>query len=220
MNIVLVHGIFDNGAIFARLVRALEGEGHRCWAPSLTPSDARHGISDLAIKLNGYIEKNIDPDAPLVIVGFSMGCIIARYYMQVLGGCHRTKAFFAISGPHSGTLTAYLYFGQGAKDMRPRSILLRQLRGSEDRLKDIQVFAYWTSLDTTIVPASSGNWLLAHHSLNAKALLHRFMPGNRLVCSDIVRRLRDLDSKRAKPTNAGSPQAAPAAAPLATGLVR
>ncbi len=192
MNIVLVHGIFDNGAIFRQLVRALEEDGHRCWAPFLAPSDGRNGIADLADKLKVYIEQNISPDDSIAIVGFSMGCIIARQYLQVLGGFRRTKAFFAISGPHRGTFTAYLYFGRGAKDMRPESELLTNLKNSEACLEGIEVFAYWTSLDITIIPASSCNWRLARHSLNARALLHRFMPSNQLVCADIAHRLHLL----------------------------
>jgi len=189
MNVVLVHGIFDNGAIFKRLVRALEDDGHRCWAPSLQPSDGRNGIADLAEKLKVYIEQNVDAEAPFAIVGFSMGCIVARHYMQVLGGFRRTKVFFAISGPHRGTFSAYLYFGRGAKDMRPKSALLNNLHDTEACLRGIAVFAYWTSFDTTIIPASSCNWKLAHQSFNARVLLHRFMPGNQSVCVDIVRRM-------------------------------
>ena len=192
MNVVLVHGIFDNGAIFEHLVRTLETDGHRCWSPSLAPNDGRNGIADLAGKLKVYIEQNISPDDSFAIIGFSMGCIVAREYLQVLGGFRRTKAFFAISGPHSGTFTAYLYFGRGAKDMRPGSELLTNLKNSEACLTGIEVFAYWTSLDTTIVPASSCNWKLARHSLNARVILHRFMPNNQLVCGDIVSRLRLL----------------------------
>lgn len=189
MDIVLVHGIFDNGAMFKHLVQALESNGHKCWVPALKPADGRLGIHDLATKLQAYIDKHIGPLADIAIVGFSMGCIVSRQYMQVLGGASRTKAFFAISGPHSGTLTAYLYFGQGAKDMRPGSELLKNLRQSESSLKQVSLFAYWTSRDIMIVPASSCNWSAVPKALNAKAVLHRFMPSNRLVCADIVHQL-------------------------------
>jgi pimeloyl-ACP methyl ester carboxylesterase len=95
-NIVLVHGIFDNGAIFRRLVDALTRAGHRCWVPALKPADGRTGIRDLAAKLHAYIDRHLGTDAELALVGFSMGCIVSRHYLQMLGGVRRTKAFFAI----------------------------------------------------------------------------------------------------------------------------
>jgi triacylglycerol lipase len=178
MNIVLVHGIFDNGGIFQPLVQALERDGHRCWAPALKPADGRTGIAELAI------------------VGFSMGCIVSRYYLQMLSGAARTKVFFAISGPHSGTLMAYMYPGQGARDLRPDSPLLQALKQSEGRLSPVELFAYWTSRDLMILPATSCCWPLATYCLNAKVLIHRSMPSSALVRDDIVRRMREIQDAR------------------------
>lgn len=196
MNIVLVHGIFDNGGLFRPLVQALEREGHRCWVPALKPADGRTGIPDLAHKLKAYINHHLAPDAALAIVGFSMGCIVARYYLQILGGAARTQVFFAISGPHSGTLMAYAYPGQGARDLRPDSPLLRMLKQTEGGLSQVGVFAYWTSRDLMILPATSCCWPLATYCLNAKVLIHRSMPGSALVREDIVARLRAICAPR------------------------
>lgn len=96
MNVVLVHGIFDNGAIFKRLAALLTAQGHRCWVPALRPADARHGIEDLASKLKGYVQANMAPGEPFALIGFSMGCIISRQYLQMLDGAQRVCAFFAI----------------------------------------------------------------------------------------------------------------------------
>lgn len=192
MNIVFVHGIFDNGGLFRPLVQALEREGHRCWVPALKPADGRTGIADLALKLKAYINQQVPADTELAIVGFSMGCMVSRYYMQLLGGARRTRGFFAISGPHDGTLMAYLYPGQGAKDLRPDSPLLRMLKQTEGRLGHIPVFAYWTSRDLMIIPATSCCWPSADRCLNVKALIHRSMPSSPLVRDDIVRRMREI----------------------------
>jgi triacylglycerol lipase len=138
MDVVLVHGIFDNGAIFRRLAGVLADAGHRCWVPALEPADGRTGIEDLAAKLHAYIDRHLGSDAELALVGFSMGCIVSRQYLQMRDGVRRTKAFFAISGPHEGTLTAYLYPGQGAKDLRPGSQLLhRFMPGSAPVCADV-----------------------------------------------------------------------------------
>ena len=192
MNVVLVHGIFDNGAMFKRLIAQLQAQGHRCWVPKLRPIDGRRGIHDLACKLKQYVDEQLGPDEPFALVGFSMGCIVSRQYLQVLEGARRVPAFFAISGPHEGTLLAYLYFGQGARDMRPGSALLESLKTTEDRLSPVGLYVYWTSLDLTILPARSCDWALAADRLDSQALLHRFVPANRKVCADIVQRIGRL----------------------------
>lgn len=192
LNVVLVHGIFDNGAVFKRLVAQLRAQGHRCWVPSLRPADGRKGIHDLACKLKQYVDVHLPTDEPFALVGFSMGCIVSRQYLQTLGGARRVRAFFAISGPHRGTLTAYLYFGQGALDMRPGSALLQHLARTEDQLADVALYAYWTSRDLTILPARSCNWALAPQRLDSRSWLHRLMPGDRRVCTDIVQRMGAL----------------------------
>jgi triacylglycerol lipase len=195
MDVVLVHGIFDNGAIFRRLAGALADAGHRCWVPALKPADGRTGIEDLAAKLHAYIDRHLGSDAELALVGFSMGCIVSRHYLQMRDGVRRTKAFFAISGPHEGTLTAYLYPGQGAKDLRPGSKLLQRLKQTEDRLGTLHLFTYWTSRDITIIPASSCCWELSSHRLDAKVMLHRFMPGSATVCADVVGQMDALGAR-------------------------
>jgi hypothetical protein len=51
MNVVFVHGILDNGSIFNKMIAYFEQQGVRCYAPSLTPSDGRTGLDELAIQL-------------------------------------------------------------------------------------------------------------------------------------------------------------------------
>ena len=43
----------------------------------------------------------------LDIVGFSMGALASRHYIQRGAGKQRVRRFVSISGPHAGTLTAY-----------------------------------------------------------------------------------------------------------------
>jgi len=194
MNILLVHGIFDTGSIYRKLVRQLTARGHHCFAPSLSPNDARHGIVDLATKLNSLVDENFGPDEPIVIVGFSMGCLIARYYIDRLRAARRIKAFFAISGPHAGTLTAYFCPGQGAKDMRPRSALLRELDSADHPAHDFPIFTYWTPLDLMILPATSSRWHPAKELIVWSAL-HPLMTSNNQLCSDVFAKIDELSSQ-------------------------
>jgi triacylglycerol lipase len=191
MTVVLVDGIWGTGAIFGRLRGELTAHGHVCLVPSLRPSNAVHGVADLAAKLSRYIDTHAGANAPLTIVGFSLGCIVARYYLQQLGGYRRTRAFFALAGPHRGTWTAYGYLGQGARDLRPGSTLLRLLDSSCPCLSCVALHAYWTPFDLMIVPATSARWREASN-LRVLTPLHRFLPTSRRVQRDILRHLQRL----------------------------
>jgi triacylglycerol lipase len=191
MTIILVDGIWGTGAVFASLRAKLTASGHRCLVPSLHPNNAVHGVADLAEKLKRFIDSRVEPDATLTIVGFSLGCIVTRYYLQQLGGYRRTKAFFALSGPHRGTWTAYGYIGKGARDLRPGSALLRQLDASSPCLSCVALYAFWTPFDLMIVPATSAEWRAAT-TLKIWTPLHRFMPTNTRVQTEILRHLQRL----------------------------
>ncbi len=188
MNVILVHGFMNRGWIFRRLQRQLVARGHNCISPSLRPNDARHGIADLARKLGEIADQEFGAGAPLAIVGFSMGGIVARHYVQRMDGYRRTKALFTISSPHQGALTAYLYPGQGTRDLRPGSPLLRELESTADCLSGVALHAYWTPLDLMVVPATSSRWPRASE-FKIWLPLHTLMPHNRRVCDDICEKI-------------------------------
>lgn len=203
MNILLVHGIFDNGRIYRKLAGQLTACGHHCFSPSLVPNDACHGIADLATKLDGMVNETFGADEPMAIVGFSMGCLVSRYYIHRLHAGRRTKAFFAISGPHAGSMTAYFCPGQGARDMRPGSSLLRDLDSAAPEEHDFPIFTYWTPLDLMILPATSSRWHPAKERI-IWSPLHRLMPSNNQLCSDVVEKMDELSSQETfitTPTN-------------------
>jgi len=76
MNVVLLHGIFDTARIFKPLIAILESAGHTCFAPSMKPADARHGIHDLAAFVARFVDLHVPHGEPFSIVGFSMGGLL------------------------------------------------------------------------------------------------------------------------------------------------
>jgi triacylglycerol lipase len=190
MNIILVHGIFDTAKIFKPMARKLEANGHKCFGPNLKPFDGRLGLIDLAKKLQHFIDQKLGKDQPIAIIGFSMGGLVARYYLQYLDGYKRTLTFFSISSPHSGTWTAYCYFGKGARDMRPNSRFLAKLAANETKLSGMNLYSYRTPLDAMIIPSVSSDWKIAKN-IQVKALTHNLMLYNQTICADIVKQLRD-----------------------------
>jgi triacylglycerol lipase len=155
MNVVFIHGILDTGHIFKRMRTTFEASGIHCLAPSLKPRDGRTGLDRLAEDLMQQIDAEFGTDEPISIVGFSMGSIVGRYYIQELGGHDRVKQYFSIAGPHRGSIWSFFYPGRGARHMRPGSTFLKNLNDSASEFDGMECHAYWTPFDLMIVPQHS-----------------------------------------------------------------
>ncbi len=150
--------------------------------------------SGIAQKLAQEIQRKFGDTETIALIGFSMGCLISRYYLQELGGHQRTRLFFAISGPHAGSLLAHCYIGQGAVDMRPRSAFLQQLDATEHRLAAVALYAYRTPFDLMILPSSSSDWAAAEN-LKVHALAHPLMLSHKAVLTDIMEKLDQVTAE-------------------------
>jgi triacylglycerol lipase len=188
VRIVLVHGILDTGSKFKVLQPYLEARGHVCLAPSLSPNDGRDGLPALAEQLKAEIDAAFGPDESIGLIGFSMGGLICRWYLQALGGHTRVDPFIAISVPMRGTIWAYAYPGEGARQMRPGSDFLSHLAATVDRLDRLNLFAYWTPYDAVIVPQASADWALAD-SRRIPALCHPCMLWHDELLADVAAQL-------------------------------
>jgi triacylglycerol lipase len=188
MNIVLVHGFISTGKIFFYIKKKLEAHGHKCYAPTLKPIDAKYGIEDLAIKLKDYIENKLESHSKFVLVGFSLGAIVCRYYLQELGGIERVDQLITISAPHRGSYLSYLYPGKGMKQLRPQSDFLKILETKEFLLNGIALFSYRTPLDLMIIPNNSSVWKIA---INKRFIspMHSSMLINSKLMNEIIKQL-------------------------------
>lgn len=156
--VVLVHGWWNSGKIFRSMKRKLEESGYEVFVPNLKPSDARNGIEPLSKKLKLFIEEEVDSNREIALVGFSMGGLISRYYTQELGGHERVVKLFTLASPHRGTLMGWCWWGKGARQMRIGSDFVQMLKDGESKLDGIHVEAWWTPVDTMIVPSFSADW--------------------------------------------------------------
>ena len=184
MNVVMVHGFLDTGRLYRRMSAVLGARGHACHAPTLEPRDGRLGIPDLSGKLASFIEDRVPSGAPTALVGFSLGALIARYYLQSLGGARRVSAFFSLCGPHRGTLPCYLFPGEATRQMRYRSAFLRELEARRGALDGLSVHTYRTPLDLMVVPSTSGR-IAGSREVVVWSPFHSLMPVNPKVLQDI-----------------------------------
>jgi triacylglycerol lipase len=183
-HIVFVHGIFNTGRVFALLVRDARKHGFIPHAPSLVRADGRAGLAELAEQVRNVVEANVPAGEKCLLVGFSMGGLVARHYLQALGGKDRVERFVAIGSPHEGTVMAYALPGryfQGCADMRPQSEFLRHLYATEHCLADLPRLAIYTPSDTMIVPPRSAAAWSGVEALNVGLHFHPFMPYSQRV---------------------------------------
>jgi triacylglycerol lipase len=192
MHVVMAHGFLNSGRIFGPLQRGLEAAGHPCLAPTLHPRDGRSGIPDLAAKLAAIVAAEVPAEAPLALVGFSMGALVCRYLHQVLGGARRTRAFFSIAGPYRGSLNAYLYPGAGTRQMRPGSALLAQIDATAGALSPLRVVAYRTPFDLMVIP-SAGSRMPHARNVTVWCPLHSLLPFDPRLIADVQSELDALD---------------------------
>ena len=191
MKVVLVHGFQDNGTVMGKLASHLAEQGHECLVPTLDPHDAREGLPMMALQLHGLLEEQLASGERFALVGFSMGALIARYYLQELGGHQRADAFFSISGPHEGTWAAYLHSSEGVNQMRPGSTFLHDLKTSSHRLESLAITSYWTPFDLIVIPAESSRWSMGEE-VCIPTMLHHWMISDSRLMKDISSRLNRI----------------------------
>jgi triacylglycerol lipase len=153
--VVLLHGIWDTGGIFRSMATYLRNLGWTVYTVDLVPNNGAVGLDQLAQQVADYIDQALPADAALDLVGFSMGGIVGRYYVQRLGGMQRVQRFITLSSPHNGTLTAYGSRQPGCVHMRQTSAFLQDLNRDIHRLEQLNFTSVWTPLDAMILPASS-----------------------------------------------------------------
>ncbi|MCA9608561.1 MAG: lipase [Myxococcales bacterium] len=175
---LLVHGIWDDGARFDVMRAALEGAGvGPIAAIDLTPNDGSARIERLAEQVDEAARALLERAGAtrLDVVGFSMGALVSRFWVQRLGGKGVTRRFVSISGPHAGTATAWALPMAGVRQMRPGSSLLAELASDEDPWGEVEVHSVWTPFDLMILPPRSSRLAKSHREHRLSVPMHRWM---------------------------------------------
>ena len=165
MPVILVHGYVHNRSAFLAMARALRRAGFR-HVHGFDYNPIVHDIPEIAGMLAAEVERvlAVTGQQRCMLVGHSMGGLVARYYVQLLGGEDTVDTVVTLGTPHRGTYTAYLGVGRAVEQLRPGGPLLRRLEETA-RPSDVRWIAYYTDLDALIVPAASGK--LVHPALQA-----------------------------------------------------
>ncbi len=173
--VLLIHGITDTSAVFSKMTPYLNRLGWSVHSFNMIPNNGDCHLDKLAKQVADYVEKTFDPSQAIDVVGFSMGGIVSRYYIQRLGGIERVQRFVSISAPNQGTLAGYLSWRPGCVQMRPDSEFLQDLnRDAVDILGRLNFTVIWTPYDLIIVPSHSSQMPVGKQVI-VPARLHSWM---------------------------------------------
>jgi triacylglycerol lipase len=177
--ILLVHGMADNRAIFTLLTRGLRRRGfHRVIGLNypVTTNDIRVAADLLAAEVEAVCEAT--GYERLHVVGHSLGGLIARYYVQRLGGGRRVHTLVTLGSPHAGTLLAYALPVRLGAQLRPGSDLFTELAEPAPDCRT-RIVAYWSDLDQLVIPQTNARIehpdLLAHN-VQVRGVGHMSLP--------------------------------------------
>jgi triacylglycerol lipase len=199
--VLLVHGLCSNRGIFHFLRRKLRQAGFRqvttlnyCWLTSDVQSAARL----LAAEVERLCERS--GHERVHVVGHSLGGLVARYYVQRMGGDARVDTLITLGTPHHGTLTAMLPLPHR---------MIRQLRPGSDVLAELarpapgcgtRFIAFHSDFDQAIIPASNAR--IDHPDLQVsnvpiRAVGHVSLPLHTRVVTEICRVLQEARLREA-----------------------
>lgn len=153
--VLLIHGLSDTTVVFDSMSGYLSGLGWSVNSFNLIPNNGDMTLDQLAKQVADYVAKTFDPRQPLDVIGFSMGGIVSRYYIQRLGGIDRVQRFISISAPNNGTLAGYLSWRPGCVQLRTDSEFLQDLNRDAAMLERLNFTVIWTPFDLLIIPPQS-----------------------------------------------------------------
>ncbi|MEH1949593.1 MAG: triacylglycerol lipase [Nostoc sp.] len=190
--VLLIHGIEDTETVFHKMAAQLRLQGWSVYSLNLVPNNGDLGLDELAKQVADYVTATFAPEQRLDLIGFSMGGIVSRYYVQRLGGINRVQRFITISSPHYGTVVAYGSSRPGCLQMRPDSIFLKDLNSDAVMLEQIDFTSIWTPYDLMIVPANSSQMSVGSQVIVPVAL-HPWMltdPRSLVVVKIVLERIK------------------------------
>ena len=88
--IILIHGLWNTSNIFSSITPQLDNIGIEYFAPTLKHAYGMTSIMELTNKLNELILEKYGLEKEIDILGFSMGGIIGRHWLQKYNGYKRT----------------------------------------------------------------------------------------------------------------------------------
>lgn len=150
---VFIHGYLANPSCFLPLSLYMRAHGHHPTMSYNYPSSM--GIEQAAIGLRDFLRRHVR-GGRVDLVCHSMGGLVARVYLQELGGARRVDSCVTLGTPHRGTYNAYWLWSRVGKELRPDSKLLARLEESKDEAKNVRFLSIIAGSDNMVIPRVFG----------------------------------------------------------------
>ncbi|MFF2507893.1 lipase family alpha/beta hydrolase [Streptomyces sp. NPDC058067] len=206
--VLLLHGFIDNRSVFVLLRRSLAQHG-RQHVESLNYSPLTCDIRTAAALLGRHVEEICERTGHdrVDIVGHSLGGLIARYYVQCLGGDLRVRTLVSLGTPHRGTTIAPLLDAHPiVRQMRPGSTVIEELSRPAPGCRTHFV-SFWSDLDQIMVPLETAcidHPDLIAHNVRVTGVGHLALPVHPAVATGIRQALDSEGSHGAHATDSVS----------------
>jgi triacylglycerol esterase/lipase EstA (alpha/beta hydrolase family) len=166
--ILLIHGIMDNRSVFTVFGHALRRRGFGV-VHAINYSILTGDLREAANELRSHVERlrEMTGSDKVHIVGHSLGGMIARYYVQRMGGDEAVDTLVTLGSPHAGSNTAYLLPIPLARQLRPGSDVVAELAEPAPHCRT-RFLVVWSRLDEMIVPQRNAR--LRHPDLDVEEL--------------------------------------------------
>lgn len=149
--VFVVHGFFASAGVFRPMNQALvRGTGAKVASFTHAPGVGIHRIAKRLAKL---VER-VPARCRVHLVGHSLGGLVARWYVQELGGHARVTQTISLGSPFGGTSRAHPFPFLVGRDLACSSPLLARLRERAHE-HDVPHTSLVADQDILVVPAES-----------------------------------------------------------------
>lgn len=148
-TVVLIHGYLANRSTLLPLAGYLRWRGFRQVLSFNYPSS--EGIERGAIALRDYLRRHVR-GGRIDLVCHSLGGLLARAYLQELGGARRVDHCVTLGTPHHGTYGSYWVASRVGSELRPDSPLLARLEASRHKAQQVRFTSVVAGSDNLVFP--------------------------------------------------------------------
>lgn len=186
--VIVLHGYAMNRANFVVLARRLAQAGlgpvlgFEYWSLGRT--------RNAALKLGEYVEevRAATGAATVDVIGHSMGGVVGRYYVTLLGGDGKVANLVTLGSPHAGTDVSGIGIGAPAKELFFNSTMVQRLEAAP-RPKRTRMTVIWSRSDA-LVPGASRARIGGVDEVLFDDLGHLTLLTDRRVADAVIARLR------------------------------
>jgi pimeloyl-ACP methyl ester carboxylesterase len=148
-TVVLVHGYLANRSALFPVAAYLRLRGVKQTLSFNYSASA--GIEQAALALREYLRRHVR-GGRIDLVCHSLGGLVARVYIQELGGARRVDRCVTLGTPHRGTYNSYWLNSRVGSELRPDSPLLSRLHDSRANAPAVRFLSLVAGSDNLVVP--------------------------------------------------------------------